>query len=461
MSLLSAQNIFFGYDELPILKKISLSLRDGEKVALVGKNGSGKTTLSLVLAGIFKPLSGSVQIDGVSFWNGDENALIQQNIGYVFQNPEDGFVASDIFREIAFAAENFAILRDEILARIKELLAQFEFDTGKSRLELSGGMKARLAIASALATGAKFLILDEPESFLDLRGQRALKDILSADFTGSGILHITRTAEIAQNCDSVYVIEDGTLRIAEDSDFQPLPDIKIESINGGEVVNKFDDVSFGYNGDAVLKNVSFDIRRGEVVGLVGASGCGKTTLALLCAGILKQSNGFIERNGRISVALQFPERQLFADTVMDDVMFGPKNFGIKNAESISQNALEMLGVSAELWENSPFLLSDGQQRRVGLAGVIAVQPDLLILDEPFASLDNDGISRVLNLIAKLAKDGTAIIVITHRTDIIAKIAHRTIALLNGKIEYDGDTKILLNNIELCEQIGVRANIQIV
>ncbi len=458
MSLLSAQNIFFGYDELPILKDISLSLRDGESVALLGQNGSGKTTLSLVLAGIFKQWSGSVSIDGISLRDDDNAMLFRQRIGYVFQNPEDGFVASDIFREIAFGAENFAVPRDEILMRIKELLSRFELYTGKSPLELSGGMKARLAIASALATGAEFLILDEPESFLDLRGQRALKTALSADYTNSGILHITQSAVIANNCDTAFVIENGGLRSAEDSDFQPFDfalDVERRD-SGGKVVIELDDVSFGYGSDAVLKNISFDIRSGEIIGLVGASACGKTTLALLCAGIIKQSNGTIARNGRISVALQFPERQLFADTVLNDVMFGPKNFGIANAQKISQNALEMLGVSADLWESSPFALSDGQQRRVGLAGVIAVQPDLLILDEPFASLDNEGISRVLKLIAGFAKQGKAIIVITHRTDIITKIAHRTLALLDGKIEFDGDTDILLTNIELCEKIGVQS-----
>jgi len=155
------------------------------------------------------------------------------------------------------------------------------------------------------------------------------------------------------------------------------------------------------------------------------------------------------------MALQFPERQLFGETVYEDVLYGPRNFGFDNADSITCETLELFEIDKSFWSISPFELSDGQQRRVGLAGVVASKPDVLILDEPFASLDRMGILKLCGNIEKLAQNGTAIMLISHKTDLLAQIAPRAVALDNGTIVFDGNTKMLLSNTSICEQIGIK------
>jgi len=456
--LLSCENINFGYDDT-ILHNISLSIAKGEKVALLGANGSGKTTLSLILAGIIHPQSGNIFCDGISPLDESKILDFRRRIGYVFQNPEDGFVASDVVREIAFGAENFGIPADEIRKRVDELIKFFglsEYAT-YSPLALSGGMKARLAIVSALATNANYIILDEPESFLDWRGKNLLINSLEKIEGNTGILHITQSADFAERCDKIFIIKDKRLRQISPDGIEPFkPAVSIEPKISDRKVLGFDNVSFAYENRSILKDVSFSINRGEIVGVVGESGAGKTTLAICAAGLVDIPDGKISRDGRISILFQFPERQLFAESVLDDVMFGPKNLGWNNPDDIARDALELARVPKNLWSRSPFDLSDGQQRKVGIAGVLATRPDILILDEPFASLDYDGMDNLFNILKELAERQTTIIIITHRTDLLRYVAPRTIALENGTLVFDGRTAELLENKSLCERIGVES-----
>ena len=152
--------------------------------------------------------------------------------------------------------------------------------------------------------------------------------------------------------------------------------------------------------------------------------------------------------------MQFPEMQLFANTVWNDVCYGPKVLGLNNPQKKAADALELVGIDEELWKLSPFELSDGQQRLVGLAGVLATNPEILILDEPFAALDSKTCGKVLKIIAELTKKGTTIIIITHRTDILSKTAHRVVALKAGRISYSGNANEFFGNIELCEKLGI-------
>ncbi len=459
MGKLSAQGISFGYsggDNL--LEQIDFAVERGECAGIFGANGCGKTTLSLVLAGVLLPQSGFVCADG--FRADDEKTRVEfrRRIGYVFQNPEDGFIATEIVREICFSAENFAVPRDTMRARLTKLLEIFELSAhiDKTPLELSGGMKTRLAVASALCSGASFIILDEPESFLDRRGVEMLGQLFERYIDDIGIIHITQTPRFVKNYQKKYVLF-GKKLTADDAAFSFSPctfNFSAYQHVFGEVIVSLQNVCFAWKRDLVIDNVNLEFRRGEIVGLVGASASGKSTLALIIAGLVPPQQGKRISNARVAVAMQFPERQLFADTVFDDVRYAPDCAHAENAAQIAELSLQMVKIPPELFDKSPFALSDGQQRRVGIAGIIASHADVYVFDEPFASLDFDGIQNMLTVFENLAREGASVIIISHDSLILNGLCSRIVALEVGKVVYDGDVHTFFANEAICEQVGV-------
>ena len=463
MSVLVCENISFEYEPgKKVLDNVTLKIRRGERVVIVGENGSGKTTLSLICAGAYRGYAGAVHIDGRYFpFDPHTGAEFRRRIGYVFQNPEDGFVATDVYREAAYAGENFSIPPDILRRRVEYYLKKFglwEY-AHSSPLELSGGMKARLAIVSALVTGAEFFILDEPESFLDWRGQQIFARTLDEIGAQAGILHITQSPEMAQKGDKIYNLLNCKIKAKSHKELlNEVPDIRLNLTklnSSGPLKIELENVCFNYGARQVLTGIDLNVKSGEIVGVVGASGAGKSTLALMIAGFLEPHEGKVLVDGRAAILFQFPERQLFAETVKKDVMFGPKNLGLENPEKIAEEKLRLVDLDPKFWESSPFALSDGQQRRAGIAGVLATEPDIIIFDEPFASLDYKGIAHLFRIIADLSRRGATIILITHRTDLLIKLAPRTVALAGGKIAYDGPTEKLLSDTDLCEKVGIK------
>lgn len=204
-----------------------------------------------------------------------------------------------------------------------------------------------------------------------------------------------------------------------------------------------------------LQDISFTINEGEFVGIVGATGSGKSTLIQHLNGLIRLQSGELKvldidlaakkpdlkkvRNS-IGMLFQYPEYQLFADTVLDDVMFGPINFGASKEEAASQakNAIEMAGLNfEEIKDRSPLEISGGEKRRAAIAGVLAYNPQILVLDEPTAGLDPSGKREMLNLIAGLrSKYNKTVIMVSHNMDEIARFADRVIVLADGKLLYD-------------------------
>ena len=225
---------------------------------------------------------------------------------------------------------------------------------------------------------------------------------------------------------------------------------------------KIDHLSYTYlkktpNEVEAVKDVSLEIPEGKITAIIGHTGSGKSTLIQTLNGLLLPTSGevhvgeyIVTSNSRknkhikelrksLAIVFQFPEYQLFEETVEKDVAFGLKNYGMKEPEAIKEahEALKIVGIDESFYKRSPFELSGGEKRRVAIAGIIALKPDILVLDEPTAGLDPLGSEIILNLIKKLNKEGKTIILVTHDMNIVLNHSDRAIVLNNGEVAFEG------------------------
>ena len=240
-----------------------------------------------------------------------------------------------------------------------------------------------------------------------------------------------------------------------------------------------DHVNHIYGGDtemavAALKDVCLTIPDGQFIGLIGHTGSGKSTLVQHLNGLLKPTGGAIYYNGRdihdedynkkelrskVGLVFQYPEHQLFEADVFSDVCFGPKNLGLtkKEAELRAYQALRQVGIEKEYFYQSPFDLSGGQKRRVAIAGVLAMQPEVLVLDEPTAGLDPKGRDEILDQVVKLKEEtGITVILVSHSMEDVAKYVDRIIVMNHGSVMFDDVPREVFRHYRELEQVGLAA-----
>ncbi|WP_295730820.1 energy-coupling factor transporter ATPase [uncultured Limosilactobacillus sp.] len=222
-----------------------------------------------------------------------------------------------------------------------------------------------------------------------------------------------------------------------------------------------------------LKDVTVQIMEHQITAIIGPTGSGKSTLMQLVDGLLTPTSGqitvqnqtvnhhsskdeYTKLRHHIGFVFQFPETQLFADTVIQDVMFGPLNKGLSEgqAREQAQEALRLLKFPEQLFDHSPFQLSGGQMRRVAIAGVLAMKPSILILDEPTAGLDPSGQRELMQIVQQLYKQGITIILITHQMEQVVEYANQVIALQKGEVVFQGTPNQLFTNHDLVSSIGL-------
>lgn len=223
-----------------------------------------------------------------------------------------------------------------------------------------------------------------------------------------------------------------------------------------------------------LKNVSFAIEDGDFIGLIGHTGSGKSTLIQHLNGLVKATEGTIYYNGQdiydpeynvkelrqhVGLVFQYPEHQLFETDIFKDVCFGPLNLGLSetDAQYRAFDALRQVGLEENLYYQSPFELSGGQKRRVAIAGVLAMKPDVLILDEPTAGLDPKGRDEILDYIAKLHEEiGITVILVSHSMEDVAKYVNRIMVMNHGELLYDDTPKNVFTHYKELEEVGLAA-----
>ena len=237
-----------------------------------------------------------------------------------------------------------------------------------------------------------------------------------------------------------------------------------------------DNVSYTYQegtpfASAALSDVSLTIEDGSYTAIIGHTGSGKSTILQLLNGLLVPTEGSVrvfdtlitptsvnkqirQIRKQVGLVFQFAENQIFEETVLKDVAFGPQNFGVsvEEAEAIAREKLALVGIDESLFERSPFELSGGQMRRVAIAGILAMEPSILVLDEPTAGLDPIGRKELMALFKKLHQDGVTIVLVTHLMDDVAEFADQVYVMEKGKLVKGGKPSLVFQNVEFMEKI---------
>lgn len=490
-TLVVLRNICFSYDDRKTwtLNNLSLTIRSGERVAIVGKNGSGKSTLAKIIAGLTAPDSGYVELCGEKvFENTTAYADAYKNarkfIGALFQSPEDQIVTTVTEDDVAFGLENLNVEQHKMRKLVNNALEAVHMQNHRlsNPSLMSGGQMQKVALAGSIAMQSKLLVLDEPTSMLDSKSRENV-DTLFDDLhkNGTSIVQITHRIDECQRADRILLLENGVLHEIcleklesyfnnSKSSFSKKAQENInnyanrnENINDSTHANKAISIShltvkYDDKSPAVINDYSLDVNEGEIVAIMGENGCGKSTLAKALCGLLKAESGSIsvekipvsgktsKKNRQklretIGYVMQLPEQQLFANTVREDVAYGPKNFGLKG-EALKEcvdETLRLLNLE-DLAEKSPFSLSGGQQRLVAIAGVLAFRPRVLVLDEPTAGLDFEAASHFLQILCELNNQGVTIVVITHNIHDVKALGARLVTLKANNSESLEDTK---------------------
>lgn len=236
-----------------------------------------------------------------------------------------------------------------------------------------------------------------------------------------------------------------------------------------------ENLSFTYpDGTQALKNINIEIEKGEKVAIIGPNGAGKSTLFSHFNGLTEPTSGCVKIEDKpisfekdellkvrqkVGIVFQDPNDQLFAPTVKEDIAFGPMNLGLSydEVEKRVEDALKMVGME-NYEDKTPHHLSGGQQKRIAIAGIIAMKPELMILDEPTAGLDPDGVEKVLNIMNQLNEEGMTLIISSHDIDIISKYADKIFVLYNGEIIESGNKNKIFSDMELLKKAHLRTPI---
>ncbi len=490
-TLVVLRNICFSYDDGKTwtLNNLSLTIRSGERVAIVGKNGSGKSTLAKIIAGLTAPDSGYVKLCGEKvFENTTAYADAYKNarkfIGALFQRPEDQIVTTVTEDDVAFGLENLNVEQHKMRKLVNNALEAVHMQNHRlsNPSLMSGGQMQKVALAGSIAMQSKLLVLDEPTSMLDSKSLENVDELFDdLHKNGTSIVQITHRIDECQRADRILLLENGVLHEIcleklesylnnSKSSFSKKSQENInnyanrnENINDSTHANKAISIShltvkYDNKSTAAINDYSLGVNEGEIVAIMGENGCGKSTLAKALCGLLKAESGsiIVEKipvSGKTSKAdrqnlrktigyvMQLPEQQLFANTVREDVAYGPKNFGLKG-DALKERVDETLRLLnlENLAEKSPFSLSGGQQRLVAIAGVLAFKPRVLVLDEPTAGLDFEAASRFLQILCELNNQGVTIVVITHNIHEVKALGARLVTLKANNSESLEDKK---------------------
>ncbi len=520
------------------LNGVDLQVRQGEYLVILGHNGSGKSTLAKHLNGLLAPTQGDVWVNGWNTRDQAHIRDIRATVGMVFQSPDNQIVATIVEEDVAFGPENMGLPHDEIVRRVDWALEKVHMTPYRLRAPhlLSGGQKQRVSIAGMLAMRPKVLVLDESTAMLDPVGRREVLEIartLNRD-EGVTIIAITHFMEEAIHAHRLVIMAQGQIQLQGPPrevfaqvqrlrelkmDVPPItrlslalnqqhPDFPADALTVEELVQavlerthaqapapimpppaplpppgktiiQYEDVGRFYMRDTPLQvkaieNVNLHVQQGEILGIIGHTGSGKSTIIQHANALLRPHEGQVlvfdkstrdknldirEIRRRVGMAFQQPELQLFERFVGDDVAYGPRNLELSREEIRERvrEAMNALGLDFETFKDRmTFSLSGGEKRRVALAGIMALKPQVLVLDEPTAGLDPYGRQQLLDLILSWRDLGLTLVMVSHNMENLADLADRLYVIANGTTLMNGTPSEIFSKVDTLQKEGLNA-----
>jgi len=490
----------------PALADVNLSIGSEEFVLVAGASGSGKSTLIKCINGLIPhryvgSYSGEVAIRGKPVAS-SQFLELSLTVGTVLQETDKQLVGSKVEDDIAFGPCNLALTIPEVEERVTASMQSTGMEglRGRSIFALSGGQKQRLAIADTLAMRPDIILFDEPLANLDSNGVRLMQEVFRELHRQHKTIIVSehRTEEVLRAGPTrVVVIERGRV-MADSGDPAVLIQfanvlkvpasyaLRNESVRqdllratsapaiaapqGSPELIRVEDLSYEYRGGVrALDHVSFSIRDGERMAILGNNGAGKSTLSLNLVGILKPTSGRVLINGKdtrhmevseiskwVGLVFQDPFSMLFAKTVYDELAFGPKNIGMREGEvrSVVPEVAKQCLID-HLLDKSPFASSFGEKRRIGVGSILTMKPRCVILDEPTAGQDYRSYSHFMDFIGSLKGRVSASVVITHDPDLAIEYTDRAIVLGDGRVAADGPTREVLADPSILSACAIR------
>lgn len=471
--------------EAPTLNRINAQITSSDVVLLTGPTGCGKSTLLRTINGLIPhsssgTLTGSVRVNGQ---NVAEQSLATtcQQVALLFQNPDDQLFCTYVEDEIAFGLENLGLPPENIQERITLALEHVGLMGFEHRRisELSGGEKQRVVLAAICAMQPQVILLDEPTSHLDPRATRDILNIvkqLNVEIGITVVLATHRVKQVLHLCNRVWLMHEGEIRLdmphtdafQDTSIFRnlgvelPEPEEHNNYISerssfatqSSEILFEVQNLSYQYPSreEYAVQDISFDVSRSEVIGIMGENGSGKTTLLHLIAGLIQPKSGDVSMDvislkrlklhqlaGKVGIVFQNPDLLLQAEKVLDEVGFGPKNMKLRSDKlhSLVDETLTKFKI-LDLAEEAPYSLSRGQRQRVAVASTFSLHPDIFLLDEPTTGQDAQHLNSLMDeLCNQIRQENKSLIFATHNIELIQKYADRLLLMHEGELFFDG------------------------